>query len=100
MAVEFYRHSLGEEEKAAAASVLDTLFLTTRHPDRGVDVSHRGGRPGFAEWLDDRTLRLPDYPGNGLFQYLFSSARKPQGVSPAGRGGDQALPIPITRPTA
>ena len=29
MAVEFYRHSLGEEEKAAVASVLDSLFLTT-----------------------------------------------------------------------
>jgi len=29
MAVDFYRHSLGEEEKAAVASVLDSLFLTT-----------------------------------------------------------------------
>lgn len=27
--VEFYRHSLGEEEKAAVTRVLDTLFLTT-----------------------------------------------------------------------
>jgi UDP-4-amino-4-deoxy-L-arabinose-oxoglutarate aminotransferase len=29
MAVDFYRHSLGDEEKAAVASVLDSLFLTT-----------------------------------------------------------------------
>jgi len=29
MAVDFYRHSLGEEEKAAVLSVLDSLFLTT-----------------------------------------------------------------------
>jgi len=29
MAVDFYRHSLGEEEKAAVAAVLDSLFLTT-----------------------------------------------------------------------
>lgn len=29
MAVDFYRHSLGEEEKAATAAVLDSLFLTT-----------------------------------------------------------------------
>ena len=29
MAVDFYRHSLGEEEKKAVASVLDSLFLTT-----------------------------------------------------------------------
>jgi len=29
MAVDFYRHSLGEDEKRAVASVLDSLFLTT-----------------------------------------------------------------------
>jgi UDP-4-amino-4-deoxy-L-arabinose-oxoglutarate aminotransferase len=29
MAVDFYRHSLGEDEKKAVASVLDSLFLTT-----------------------------------------------------------------------
>ena len=29
MAVDFYRHSLGEEEKSAVAAVLDSLFLTT-----------------------------------------------------------------------
>ena len=29
MAVEFYRHSLGEDEKAAVRGVLDSLFLTT-----------------------------------------------------------------------
>jgi len=29
VAVDFYRHALGEEEKAAVAAVLDSLFLTT-----------------------------------------------------------------------
>ncbi len=29
MSVDFYRHSLGEDEKAAVAAVLDSLFLTT-----------------------------------------------------------------------
>ncbi|HEX5854357.1 MAG TPA: DegT/DnrJ/EryC1/StrS aminotransferase family protein [Thermoanaerobaculia bacterium] len=29
MAVDFYRHSLGEDEKAAVCGVLDSLFLTT-----------------------------------------------------------------------
>src|SRR5512141_1248138 len=29
MAVDFYRHSLGEDEKAAVCDVLDSLFLTT-----------------------------------------------------------------------
>lgn len=46
----------------------DTLFLATMHPERGADASHRGGRPGFVEVLNERTLRLPDYPGNSFFQ--------------------------------
>lgn len=58
---------LGAPEQAAIASS-DTGFLATVHPERGVDLSHRGGRPGFIEVLDAATLRLPDYPGNGLFQ--------------------------------
>lgn len=46
----------------------DTCFLTTVHPERGADSSHRGGPPGFVEVVDATTLRLPDYAGNSLFQ--------------------------------
>jgi len=45
----------------------DTLFLASYHPTRGADASHRGGSPGFIELVDERTLRVPDYPGNSLF---------------------------------
>jgi predicted pyridoxine 5'-phosphate oxidase superfamily flavin-nucleotide-binding protein len=48
----------------------DTLFVASRHPERGLDVSHRGGTPGFVRVLGPRTLRFPDYPGNGMFQTL------------------------------
>ena len=48
----------------------DTLFVASAHGDRGLDVSHRGGDPGFVRVVDDRTLRIPDYPGNSLFQTL------------------------------
>jgi uncharacterized protein len=48
----------------------DTLFVASRHPERGADSSHRGGPPGFVEVLDPRTLRIPDYQGNGLFNTL------------------------------
>jgi len=57
---------LGMMERARITAA-DTLFLATLHPERGVDASHRGGHPGFVEVVDDITLRLPDYPGNGLF---------------------------------
>ncbi|HJW08019.1 MAG TPA: pyridoxamine 5'-phosphate oxidase family protein [Holophagaceae bacterium] len=59
--------ALGEAERAWVQSA-DTLFLATHHPGRGADASHRGGPPGFVEVVDSRTLRLPDYAGNGLFQ--------------------------------
>jgi uncharacterized protein len=45
----------------------DVLFMGTGHPERGGDASHRGGKPGFVEVVDAKTLRIPDYSGNGLF---------------------------------
>lgn len=48
----------------------DTLFVASAHPERGVDASHRGGNPGFVRLVDDRTLRIPDYTGNCLFNTL------------------------------
>lgn len=35
----------------------------------GVDVSHRGGRPGFVR-VDGNVLTIPDFPGNNLFNTL------------------------------
>jgi predicted pyridoxine 5'-phosphate oxidase superfamily flavin-nucleotide-binding protein len=54
----------------------DTSFVATfaRGDDRasryGVDVSHRGGRPGFIGVDDDGALVVPDYAGNGFFNTL------------------------------
>lgn len=59
--------SLGKIEQAWIQAA-DTLFLATFHPERGADSSHRGGKPGFVAVVDGTTLRLPDYPGNSLFQ--------------------------------
>jgi len=61
---------------ARAAELLaaaDTAFLATRGPD-GFDVSHRGGRPGFLERVDERTLVWPDYQGNRMFNSLGNIA--------------------------
>jgi predicted pyridoxine 5'-phosphate oxidase superfamily flavin-nucleotide-binding protein len=57
--------------QAALIRGADTFFIASSHPQRGADVSHRGGRPGFVEISDDAgTLRFPDYPGNRMFQTL------------------------------
>ena len=36
----------------------------------GADVSHRGGRPGFVQVVDERTLLIPDFAGNNHFNTL------------------------------
>lgn len=55
------------EEHREWISGADTFFVASAHPERGLDASHRGGDPGFVQVLDRRTLRIPDYPGNSMF---------------------------------
>jgi uncharacterized protein len=56
----------------------DTLFLASVHAGTGADASHRGGQPGFVEIRDERTLRIPDYAGNNMFQTLGNIAADPR----------------------
>lgn len=55
----------------------DTFFLGTMHPERGADVSHRGGRPGFVR-VDGSGLWWPDYAGNNMFNSLGNIAINPE----------------------
>lgn len=54
----------------------DTFFIATAYFNghdklsQGADVSHRGGRPGFIRIDDDRTLTVPDFTGNFLFNTI------------------------------
>ena len=51
----------------------DTFFIATSYQDEsaglasGVDVSHRGGKPGFVRIDDDCKLTIPDFSGNCHF---------------------------------
>lgn len=56
----------------------DTLFVASAHPDGGVDASHRGGNPGFLRWVDEATLRVPDYHGNSMFNTLGNLNANPK----------------------
>jgi PPOX class probable FMN-dependent enzyme len=46
------------------------VLLATAHPDGGLDVSPKGDPAGFVQILDERTLLLPDRPGNRLADTL------------------------------
>lgn len=57
----------------------DTFFVASAHPGaadpqaaraHGVDVSHRGGAPGFVKCIDDMTLVVPDFTGNAYLNTI------------------------------
>ncbi|WP_428312807.1 pyridoxamine 5'-phosphate oxidase family protein [Hydrocarboniphaga sp.] len=51
----------------------DTFFVASyaeREDRRQVDVSHRGGKPGFVRVAEDGTLTIPDFAGNLFFSTL------------------------------
>src|ERR1700722_19240616 len=67
---------LGENEVRLIAEA-DTFFIASRsaHLDRndssqGLDVSHRGGLPGFVHVVSRTELSFPDFSGNLLFNTL------------------------------
>lgn len=60
-------------EQAEFVRAADTLFLGTTHPQRGNDVSHKGGAPGFVE-VRDGALWWPDLFGNEMFNSLGNLA--------------------------
>lgn len=47
----------------------DTFFIATAGGAHGVDISHRGGPPGFVQ-VDGMTLQVPDFDGNRYFNTL------------------------------
>jgi predicted pyridoxine 5'-phosphate oxidase superfamily flavin-nucleotide-binding protein len=71
------QEGLGERERALMAHA-DTFFLASAHPDarhpnersQGVDVSHRGGPPGFVHFTGANSFVVPDFKGNNFFNTL------------------------------
>lgn len=54
----------------------DTLFIATRFAEgaaslnQGIDVSHRGGKPGFVRIEEERTFIFPNFSGNSFYNTL------------------------------
>lgn len=55
----------------------DTIFVASSSTDMKMDVSHRGGKPGFIEILDNDTLKIPDYRGNSMYNTLGNFVQNP-----------------------
>lgn len=73
-----------DKSACALINAADTFFVSSavkakyRPEIEGVDVSHRGGRPGFVK-IEQNTLTIPDYPGNYLFNTLGNFLVNPKG---------------------
>jgi uncharacterized protein len=73
---------------AALVRQADTFFIATASaaareddPVEGVDVSHRGGKPGFVRLTEERgrtVLTAPDFPGNSQFNTFGNLALNPR----------------------
>ena len=72
--------SLGILDPHAREFIRRSPFLTigTQSSDGRADVSPRGDPAGFVQVLDDRTLAIPDRPGNNRLDTLSNILANPQ----------------------
>ncbi|MGH2874195.1 MAG: pyridoxamine 5'-phosphate oxidase family protein [Solirubrobacteraceae bacterium] len=54
------------------------VCIATARPDGGLDVSPRGDPAGFTQILDERTLLIPDRPGNRIADTLTNLLHDPR----------------------
>jgi predicted pyridoxine 5'-phosphate oxidase superfamily flavin-nucleotide-binding protein len=53
------------------------FFVATADAAGRPDCSYKGGLPGFVRVLDDTTLAIPDYDGNGMYRSWGNVAVNP-----------------------
>lgn len=70
-----------DAEARALIARADTLFIASaaalEAETGGVDISHRGGRPGFVR-IDGDTLTIPDFAGNNYFNTFGNLLQEPR----------------------
>jgi predicted pyridoxine 5'-phosphate oxidase superfamily flavin-nucleotide-binding protein len=54
------------------------FFIATADAQGQPDCSYKGGLPGFVHVLDERTLAIPDYDGNGMYRSWGNVIANPQ----------------------
>lgn len=61
-------HTAFTDEDRAFIERCSMFFIATADGAGRPDCSYKGGLPGFVRVLDDRTLAIPDYDGNGMYR--------------------------------
>jgi uncharacterized protein len=67
-----------DEHSIAFVSKSPFLCIGTQSPNGSADVSPRGDPPGFVKVLDDKTLLIPDRPGNNRLDTLSNIVANPK----------------------
>jgi predicted pyridoxine 5'-phosphate oxidase superfamily flavin-nucleotide-binding protein len=80
--------------EAALVAGCDTFFIASQargagESSNGIDISHRGGRPGFVLVAHESLLLFPDYAGNRMFNTLGNLQVAPPGRSSVHRLRDR-----------
>lgn len=76
--------NLADNQMRSFISKADLLFIASKYINRkhsdygGIDVSHRGGLPGFLELDDEDRLLMPDFAGNNFFNTLGNLQLDPE----------------------
>jgi predicted pyridoxine 5'-phosphate oxidase superfamily flavin-nucleotide-binding protein len=61
-------HTIFTDEDRAFIRRSSMFFVATADARGYPDCSYKGGLPGFVRVLNDRTLCIPDYDGNGMYR--------------------------------
>lgn len=71
-------HSTFTEEDRAFIQRCPMLFIATADAQGRPDCSYKGGLPGFVRVVDERTLAIPDFDGNGMYRTWGNVLVNPQ----------------------
>ncbi|WP_173927816.1 pyridoxamine 5'-phosphate oxidase family protein [Bacillus thuringiensis] len=65
------------EKQQELISQADTFIIASSSSDGKMDISHRGGMPGFIHIISEQKIVFPDYSGNMLFNTLGNIIENP-----------------------
>ncbi len=71
-------HSAFTEEDCSLIHRCRMFCIATADEHGYPDCSYKGGRPGFVNVLDENTLAIPDYDGNGMYRTWGNVLVNPQ----------------------
>ena len=54
------------------------MIMMATASDDGIDVSPKGDKAGFVKIMDDKTLLIPDRPGNNRIDWITNLIKNPQ----------------------